>query len=395
MAQPFESVRVLEVGGTVAAAGATKTLSDYGATVTKLEGSSGGALRRMAPFPGDIPHLDRGAFHLALDTGKRSAVVDTRTPSGLEVLTALARGTDLAFVHLAAAEAEPVLAVLRNLGDDGPTTVALSVHGLDGPFALRTENDLSLFAWSNRMLRHSFDDEEPLRYSSQVATMQWAATATAVASAAVWGRRRDGIRRDNEVAGVEALAGSVDSHFVQWVFSGAEVPRPAGPSKTAYPAGAFACSDGYVLFAAANEPFFSRLCSGIGHPELSKDPRFTDAAQKPLHHGEFMAVLDAYLAARTRQQVFTELQSHGVMVAPLLDVNEAFEDEQAVARSSFVTVEQPGVGAHTIPGAPFRIEGAWSARPAPTLGEHTFEVLREAGFSLDECQALFRAGVVG
>lgn len=395
MDQPFVGVRIVEVGGTVAAAGATKTLADYGAQVTKVETRAGGELRRLGPFPADVPHLDRGAFHLALDTGKRSLVLDHETPSGLEVLLALAARSDVVVVHLPSEPAHRALRAIESLGSDGPTTVALSTHGLDGPFAGRQENDLTLFAWSNRMLRHSYNDQEPLRYSAQVATLQWASTAAAVTSAAIWGRRHDGLRRRIEVGGVEALAGSVDNWFVAWSFTGAETPRPAGPSRATYPNGLLRAADGFLTFSAGNEPFFSRFCAGIGHPEFASAPRFTDPSQKPAHYDEFMTHVDEYLSTRTRDQVFTELQAHGVMVAPVLDVSEALQDKQAVVRGSYVQVEQPGVGTHTVAGPPFRLEHAWAVAPAPALGEHTTQVISELGFSVEEQLALFRAGVTG
>jgi hypothetical protein len=147
--KPFAGVRIVEIGGSVAAAGATKTLGDYGALVTKVETRAGGEVRRLGPFPGDVPHLDRSAFHLALDTSKRSLILDIESPSGLEVLIALATASDVAVVHLPAEAAHRVLGALDGVGDSGPTTVALSTHGLVGPFAGREENDLTLFAWSN------------------------------------------------------------------------------------------------------------------------------------------------------------------------------------------------------------------------------------------------------
>ncbi len=377
----------------MAVAGATKPLSDYGADVIKIEGVDGGQLRRLPPFPDDRPNVNRGAFHLGLDTGKRSMVVDTATASGVAILVALAATSDAVVLDLPPEQAQYVIEVLEDLGEAGPSVVAMSPHGLDGPHARRSENDLTLFASSNRMGRHSFDDQEPLRYSAEVATLQWASTATAVTAAAIWGRQHDGKRRSIEVAGVEALAANVDSWFVQWTFTGALAPRPAGPSRAAYPTGYLPCRDGYVSFFAGVEPFFSRLCRAIGHPELAEDTRFTDPAQKPGHFDEFMGYLGPYLASRTRDEVFTELQSHGVMVAPLLDVSEALRDRQAQARGSYVEVEQPGMGKHVLPGPPFRLADSWRLKPAPDLGQHTEEVLSELGYSRLEQVALFRAGV--
>lgn len=390
MTQPFAGVRVIEVGGTTAVAAATKTLSDFGAEVIKVEPLDGGVMRRLAPFVDDRPQLDGGSFHLALDTGKRSIALDVTTPSGRQVVAALAAEADLLVQELPPDEAEALLAVLP---DDGASTVTVSPHGLDGPFRDRLENDMSAFAWTTRMHRHSIEGEEPQRYGPQVATMQVGATATAAGAAAIWHREQHGVRSTVEVAAVEALAGNVDSFFAIWTFSGMDLPRTAGPSKMAYVAGNYECADGFVLFASQGEPFFSRLCTGIGHPELLEDPRFTDPAQKPLHWDDFMQYLDPWLKARTRLEVFTQLQEHGVMVAPVLEPADVITDPQAVARGSFVEVARSGGGTSTIAGPPFRLPDAWEARPAPRFGEHTTEVLDALGYSRDEQIALFRAGV--
>lgn len=393
MERPFEGVRVIEVGGSVALAGATKTLSDYGADVVKVEPPGGAAIRRLPPFPDDRPHLDRGGYHLALDTGKRSIGLDVATPSGRQVLLELARGAGLLVIDLPPEQSRPIIEAAGALGDDAPSTVALSPHGLDGPFAGRVENDMSLFAWSNRMYRHAEEGKEPLRYGPYVPTLQWSATAAAVGAAAIWGHEHDGRRRDVEVAGVEALTGNVDSWFVIAMFAGNVLPRGPGRSTASYPAGCYECKDGYLTFASANEPFFSRLCEAIGHPEFAQQERFTDPMQRGEHFGEFMEYLGPYLAERTRAEAFTQLQQYGVMVAPVLHVGEAMQDAQSLARGSFVEVAQPDGGTRPLAGPPFRLDGAWAAEPAPRLGEHTAELLDGLGYTRDEQMALFRAGV--
>lgn len=397
MTQPYAGVRVIEVGGSIAAAGATKTLADFGADVIKVEPPAGGEVRRVAPFPDDVPHLDRGAYHLALDTGKRSLALDLSSPSGVQVLLDVARGADLALLQLPPSEATPLLAALDTLGSEAPSTVTMTPHGLEGPLADNEEDEISIFARTNRMLRHSYTGEEPLRYAPFVPTMQWASTTTAIAAATIWGARRDGERRTVEVAATEALSGNVDSWYVPWAFTGVDLPRVAG-ARLGFPNGYFQCSDGLLLFSAGTQPFFGRLCGVLGVPELATDPRFTDPLEKPNHFDEFMTHLGPYLAARTRHEAFRDLQAAGVMCAPLLDVRDAMEDAQAVARGSFVEVDQQaGVGTQTIAGPPFRVadrsEATWQARPAPTLGQHTAEVLSEVGYSSEEQLALFRAAI--
>jgi len=396
--QPFTGVRVIEIGGTVAAAGTTKTLADFGADVIKLEPMTGGEVRRLPPFPDDIPHVDRGAYHLALNSGKRSLPVDLSTPSGVQLLLDLSRGADAVVMHLPPREARSLLTAIEALGSEAPTALVMTPHGLEGPLADHEEDDISVFARTNRMLRHSFTDEEPLRYAPYVPTLQWAATATAVLLAAIWGRRNDAERRTVEVAAVEALSGNVDSWYLPWAFSGVDLPR--GPeTRVVYPNAYLRCSDGLLAFSAGAEPFFSRLCEAIGQPQLATDPRFKDPLEKPKHYKEFMSYLSPYLAARTRYQAFTELQEHGVMCAPLLDIAEAMRDPQAVARGSFVDVQQQGgMGMVTLAGPPFRLRDAspietWQIRAAPTFGQHTAELLTEAGYSRTEQIALFRAGV--
>lgn len=393
MAQPLAGIRVIEAGGgSVAAAAATKTFADYGAEVTAVEPIAGGLVRRLPPFPGDRPDLDAGAFHLALNTGKRSVAVDLATASGREVLARLLRGA-----HLLVLEQPPELAqaVLALVPDDGPTTVTITPHGLEGPYAGRTENEASAFAWTTRMHRHGTDGRAPLRYAPQLTAMQVGGTAAAVGAAAVWSTEHEGGRRDIEVPAVEALAGNVDSFFLLWSFTGAEALRVAGQSHAAYPAGNYRCKDGWVMFAASGPRFFQRLCDALGQPDLPQDPRYATPDAKAEHWEDFMRVLGPWLEVRTQHEVFTQLQAFGVMVAPTLEVPAALADPQTVARGSFVELDQPGVGPITLAGPPFRLDDAWEARPAPRLGEHTVEALDASGYSRDEQIALFRAGVTG
>ena len=165
--QPLHGIRVVEVGASVVSAAATKTFSDYGSDVVTVEppraGRSAGSLR--SPTTGR--NIDRGAYHLAFNTGSaRSRSTSERR--GSRGAPRLLRTAQLAVFDGAPAE----ILRLRALVDDeeGPSTVAITPHGLTGPYAERRENDLSMLSWTTRVHRNAIEGREPLRYAPEADT---------------------------------------------------------------------------------------------------------------------------------------------------------------------------------------------------------------------------------
>ena len=187
--QPLLGVRVAEIGDGVAVAAAGKQFADFGAEVVKIEPIDGGELRRLPPFYRDRPNIETGGFHLSLDTGKQSLALDLRSPSGREVVTRLSANTEVLLVELPPDLAGRVLSAART-AESAPSTVAITPHGLDGPYRDRREFDMSLFGWSTTMMKHRVSGEPPLRYAPETSNMQVGITAAAVALARCVGAPR-------------------------------------------------------------------------------------------------------------------------------------------------------------------------------------------------------------
>ncbi len=400
MQEIFADYKIAEIGGGVALAAAGKQFSDFGSQILKLENIDGGEIRRAPPFFQDNPSLNSGGMHIFLDTGKQSVVIDYTTTSGLEIVNRIVNGVDLVIIE---EKPDIALQIIESIKIAHPdtSTLAISPHGLKGPYANRQESDLSIFAQSTRLARQrpSMDKDSlaPVGYAPYTTAMQVGLTAGAIASAILWKNNSKPFAYHAEVSAVEALASNVDTPFVAWALTDGVMNYAPASGRAAYPTGVYECSDGHVQFTGADSPFFERCCIAIGRPEWAKDERFLDLNQKPDHREEFLAHIIPWLKSRTKLEVFKIMQEAKVLCTPVFTVEEAISDPQAVARKSFTTFHQNDIGDIISPAYPFKeymSDEEWILKPAPKFGEHTQKILETLGYSNAEQQALFRIGII-
>ena len=401
MAGPLLGIRVLDLTQGVAGPYATKLLSDYGADVIKVERPDGGdPARRLGPFPGDRPHPDASGMFLELNSGKRSVTLNLATATGRRILQRLAVSADLVIESFRPG-------TLERLGLDaarleairpGAALVRLSNFGQDGPYRDFDVDDLGAYAMGGVLALTGGEGREPVRIGLYAPLFLAGGVLATYALGAVFGSRRTGRGERVDASLMEIMASSMDRggpNLVAWQYAGALMTtRAATQTRNAMPNGVFRCKDGYVSITG-QPPFFPRMARMIGRPDLAADEAFLARLNDPAFLPEVEPLLTGWLADRTKREVMERGQAEGLPVSALNTMEDVFDDPHLRERGFFETVAQPAVGDVVMPGPPLRMPDTPGALlPAPTLGQHTAEVLRgELGYEARDVAVLRQRGI--
>jgi formyl-CoA transferase len=150
------------------------------------------------------------------------------------------------------------------------------------------------------------------------------------------------------------------------------------------------CSDGYITLAAANDRLFVRLAALMNHPEWPADPDFENDTARVRNRGRLADAIEAVTISQPRQHWLDLLDANGIPCGPINNYQQVFADPHIAARGMAVEIAHPTLGRIKTLGSPIKMSATPPVvdRRAPRLGEHTSEVLREAGFSDDEITQL-------
>jgi crotonobetainyl-CoA:carnitine CoA-transferase CaiB-like acyl-CoA transferase len=162
------------------------------------------------------------------------------------------------------------------------------------------------------------------------------------------------------------------------------------------PQDVFQCSDGAIVLAVGNDAQYVKLCEAFGAPAMGTDPRYATNASRVQHRDTLLPWISAQFQTQTRAHWVTLLEAAGVPCGPINNIAEVFEDAQVRHRQMQIELPHPLAGNVKLLGSPLRFTGSpvRHERHPPLLGEHTDEVLREAGFSAEEIAALRRGGAI-
>ncbi len=380
LTRSFEGLRVLDFSTTIAGPHCARMLADMGAEVIKIETAEGETMRTRPPLRNNF-----STVFGQLNVGKKSLVLDLKSPDAIEVIRRLVAGTDIVVENFRPGVMRRLKLDYGSLRELNPKLIYCSIsgYGQTGPSAELPAYAPVIHAASGYDMAHLSYQPGRSRpdycgiYHADVLTGTYAFGAI---SAALYQRQSSQKGQHIDVSMLESML-SLTLNELQWSqFEVKQTQRPLfGPVETA---------NGYVMLAIASEKTFQSLIKVIGHPEWISDSRFAKYSDRRDHWADLMNGVEAWSRTLTTEKCLTELNSHGVPCSAYRTVAEALRDPQIAHRGALTEVRDGG-GAFKVLNLPFRMSGATvsAAKRMSTLGEHTVALLKEAGLSQDEIAA--------
>ena len=377
----FEGLRVLDFSTTIAGPHCARMLADMGAEVIKIEAAEGETMRIRPPVRNGC-----STVFGQLNVGKKSLVLDLKSPEGMEAVRRLVVRTDVLVENFRPGVMRRLKLDYAALRDINPRLIYCSIsgYGQTGPSAELPAYAPVIHAASGYDMAHLAYQPGRSRpdycgiYHADVVTGTYAFGAIA---SALYQRERTQRGQHIDVSMLESML-SLTLNEIQWSqFAVEPTQRPMfGPLET---------SDGYVMVAIASEKTFQGLMQVIGHPEWVSDPRFARYSDRRGNWAALMDGVEIWSRTITTARCLEALNAEGVPCSAYRTVSEALKDPQISHRHALSGVEDEG-GTFNVLNQPFRMSEAkvGAARRMATLGEHTRALLKEAGLSTDDIAAL-------
>jgi crotonobetainyl-CoA:carnitine CoA-transferase CaiB-like acyl-CoA transferase len=370
----LDGLRVLDFTTTIAGPHCTRLLADLGAEVIKIEPPEGDMMRTRPPL-----RAGASTSFGQLNAGKKSVVLDLKTPRAVAAVRRLAARVDVVVENFRPG-------VMRRFGLDYPALeeikpdlvyCAISGYGQSGPSAELPAYAPTIHASSGydlAQLAHQLEERRPDYCGIYIADVLSGTYAFGAIMAALFARQMTGQGQMIDVSMLESMLSLTLSEIQAAQFPVKPPGRPIfGPVAT---------RDGYIMPAVASERSFRNLAVASGHPHWISDPRFARYEERRAHWGELIDELEIWSKALTTAEVQKVFDRHGVPSSPYRTVREAMADPQVAHRHALAEVHDAG-GTFLALNPPFRMtEAATALRPTvAALGEHTQEILAEIGYT--------------
>ena len=398
--RPLEGIRILEYAIFHAGPGASAILGDMGAEIIKIEAGQGDPVRiwtQVGKFSMDLPSKRSLMYELS-NRNKKGITLDIKQERGKEVFHRLLKNSDVFLTNLRKTTKDKLGLDYETISKINPQIIHANVSGFgpEGPM-----NDLGAFdpmgqAISGMMFATGTKDPSMM----QVAVLDQAtaiATSHAIMSS-LYIRERYGIGQEVHVSLYSTAIWLLHANML--VSGLMNVDASVGwerPHNTPL-RNNFCCKDGNWVMGVHHPPekYWETFCRATGQEALIEDPRFLDEDKRTENCPELVAIFDEVFATKTRDEWMGILMQNGLMFCPIQRCIDVLKDPQAIENNYMVDFDHPDFGTIKIPGFPIHFSSfeANTTAAAPSLGQHTDEVLSDAGYSMQEIDEMRQSKVI-
>lgn len=393
---PLSGMKVVELAHIMAGPACGLLLADMGADVIKVEKTgSGDDSRRF--LPPDIQ--GESAAYMMMNRNKRGIALDLKQAEGKQVLKKLLENADVVienYRHDTMARLGLDYDTLKAL-NPGLIYCEISGFGRTGPYRERGGFDLIAQGMSGLMsVTGEGPDRPPVKIGPPITDITAGILAAMGVSAAYASKLQTGLGQRVDTSLFEA---GITHTFWQSAiaFATGDAPEPLGSAHPLNaPYQAVATQDGWMNLGAANQANWERMLTVIDAAHLNEDVRFSSNPLRMQNRTELVTKLEVHFRQRTTDEWVSLLNEAGIPAGPILDIPQMHQDPQALAREMIVDVEHPRAGTVKTLGAPVKFHGTPASinSAAPLLGQHSLEILTEAGFTDADIELFIDKGVV-
>lgn len=392
---PLSGLRVLELAQIMAGPTCGMMLADMGADVVKIEKLPGGDDARAYREP-----LVNGvsAPFMILNRNKRGIALNLKLAQGRDILLRMVKDADVLTENYRRGTLEKLGLGYDVLSKVNPGLIycAVSGYGRDGPLGDKPGFDLIAQGFSGLMSITGEPGGPPAKTGNSIADTNAGILAVVGITAAYVHKLKTG---EGQVVDTSLIEAAIQQTYWQAAiyFATGQSPGPTGSAHLlTAPYQAFRASDGWVNIGGANQANWERIADALGHPEWRDDPRFADNSARLANRDALVEAINAVVVTRTKAEWIAVFDAAGVPVGPVHTIGEALTHPQTLARDMVVDLVHPQAGPTKALGCPIHFSKTPTRidRPAPMLGEHSRELLREYDYTDAEIDGFLAAGVI-
>ncbi|MEC7257987.1 MAG: CaiB/BaiF CoA-transferase family protein [Pseudomonadota bacterium] len=368
MPAPLEGLKVVELARILAGPWAGQTLSDLGASVTKIESPAGDDTRAWGPpFVTRDDDVSASYFH-STNRGKASVTVDFSTPEGQAQIREMVRDADIFIENFKVGGLKKYGLDYESLSAINPRLIYCSVTGFGqtGPYAHRAGYDFIIQGMSGLMSITGAPEGQPQKAGVAITDIFTGVYSVAGILAALHQRATTGRGQHIDMALLDVAVAVTANQALNYLTTGEAPGRMGNAHMNLTPYEVFDCANGFIIIATGNDGQYQRLCGLLGLDDMAQHPDFLHNKDRIANRRVMIARLNGATAGWSKADLLAACEGQGVPAGPINDLAEVMADPQVVARGMQISLDGvPGVR------APFRFSDAELAlhRPAPKLGE--------------------------